>query len=132
MQVAVENQQAEQSNKKTCIPPIIVDNPTNGKLLFEYLNHLTKDNHTSIFSGYPHNSANFVLDPLPKNNYWEERIKAMKANKLSIPAPTYLQKSISTTPVRIGKSPSNQVLPQITGPSTPTSITQENLTAQIL
>ncbi|GIX81378.1 hypothetical protein CDAR_2281 [Caerostris darwini] len=59
-------------------------------------------------------------------------MKPIKANKLLIPAVTSLQKVVFTTSVRIDKSPSNQVQPQITGLSIPSSIIQENLTAQIL
>ncbi|GIY38037.1 hypothetical protein CDAR_399071 [Caerostris darwini] len=56
----------------------------------------------------------------------------MKANKLSIPATTSLQKAISATSVGIDKSPPNKIQPQLTGPSPPSSIPQENLVPQIL
>ncbi|GIY89536.1 hypothetical protein CDAR_110791 [Caerostris darwini] len=91
-----------------------------------------KGNHTSNFSGCPRNPANFVPAAPPKTNYWEERMKMMKTNKLPLSAPTSLQNTISTNSVKMDKSPPNQVQPQLSGPSTSSSTPQENLTAQIL
>ncbi|GIY56019.1 hypothetical protein CDAR_517051 [Caerostris darwini] len=92
----------------------------------------TQGNHTSNFSGCPRNPANFVPAAPPKTNYWEERMKMMKTNKLPLSAPTSLQNTISTNSVKMDKSPPNQVEPQLSGPSTSSSTPQENLTAQIL
>ncbi|GIY87322.1 hypothetical protein CDAR_269081 [Caerostris darwini] len=43
MQVDDDDQQADQPIKKAYIPPIIVDDPVNGKQLLEDLNHLTNE-----------------------------------------------------------------------------------------
>ncbi|GIY07290.1 RNA-directed DNA polymerase from mobile element jockey [Caerostris darwini] len=43
MQVDDDEQQADQPIKKAYIPPIIVDDPVNGKQLLEDLNHLTNE-----------------------------------------------------------------------------------------
>ncbi|GIY94810.1 hypothetical protein CEXT_403251 [Caerostris extrusa] len=67
--------------------------------------------------GCPRNQANFVPAPPPKTNYWEERMKTMKANKLLLSAPTSLKKTTSTNSVKmenfhqIKSNPKFQVLP---------------------
>ncbi|GIY49809.1 hypothetical protein CDAR_111741 [Caerostris darwini] len=90
---------------------------------------LCKGNHTTNFSECLCNPANFVPAPPPKTNYWEERMKIMKTNKLPLTAPTSLQKNYFYKP---SKSTPNQVQSQLLGPSTSFSIPQENLTAQLL
>ncbi|GIY67329.1 RNA-directed DNA polymerase from mobile element jockey [Caerostris extrusa] len=51
MQLDDEDQQADQYNKKTYIPPIIFDNPINGKQPLEDLNHLTNETVTGRVIG---------------------------------------------------------------------------------
>ncbi|GIX69081.1 hypothetical protein CDAR_9001 [Caerostris darwini] len=122
IQVDDDDRQADQSIKKAYIPPIIVDDPVNGKQLLEDLNHLTNEAVTGRVIGNK-------LKIFPPS---DEAHRAIRREISDESAPTSLQNTISTNSVKMDKSPPNQLQPQLSGPSTSSSTPQENLTTQLL
>ncbi|GIY40888.1 hypothetical protein CDAR_378451 [Caerostris darwini] len=159
MQVDDDDQQADQPIKKAYIPPIIVDDPVNGKQLLEDLNHLTNEavtgrvigNKMKIFppSAEAHRAIRREISDerkLKSHTYLLPQEKQLKVVIRGLPNdfPTKeieeflmsegfeVQFVTQLRHLKMDKSPPNQVLPQLSGPSTSSSTPQENLTAQIL